>query len=455
MGAASLCGAALIASQSPAPITLTATPASVVQGQSAVLTTVVTVNGPAGSFASSHSDTVTPATTTTYAASVGSSTATATVTVTAAPPPPHAAWTARCNTTTNGSTCAGPDVPYGRGYSYHLPFDAGRGAFLIFMGCQNDITIYSECLWSYSARTQAFTLLHRETPKDGGYGCADLSQGIYIGHPVGFQWVQNGVWYAEGQLCNGYNAGFTSRLDLTTGAVLSAIPHWQYSTLLGGAYSSCDGTLNCGMVAWDSDAEYIAGYGKTILGLNGSLYSLHLVEFDGSAYADLTDSLKGADGLSCSSGSTQCPSPPYMHGAGMVSDGSTLWVFGGIDNNSIQYNDLYTYDPVAHVFAKIAPAGGVKPPVTRTAFPMIAYDSKRSRLIFYAGNDQLWQFSLATRTWSQFAANGHGPVIDGFNQETNGNSDACGYDPIQDAVTCVYVRGQIPPGVFTLQFSGS
>jgi hypothetical protein len=144
-----------------------------------------------------------------------------------------------------------------------------------------------------------------------------------------------------------------------------------------------------------------------------------------------------------------------MYGAGLFSDGSKLWIFGGT-NGTAQYADLYSYEPTTHTFTKIAPTGGVQPPTTRTAFPMMAFDSTRNRLVFYAGNDQLWQFSLATKTWTSFAAGGHGPVIDGLDQLTWGHADACGYDPVQDAMVCTYFRAQASPvGMFVLQFLGS
>lgn len=458
----------LAAASAGAQVTLVANPQSVVQGQSSVLTTTVTVTQPDGTTVqvSPPSKTVTPSVTTTYASKVGTLVAQATVTVTAAPPPAAAAWSSICNTTMVGTNCPfNASFPAGRGYNYSLPFDDVNGEAILFAGYYADTTIYSNALWAVNARTRSVRLIKRVDPK-GGYGCADATQSPYVGHPNGFAWTQNGVWYTVAELCVNYNAAATSRMDLATHAMLPVIPRWQYSVLFGGASDtytnsvgqqvSCDGTADkCGKIGWESGSVYVPNYGKALVGLNGDQYSLHMTEFDGSDYADVTDLLRGADGIACASGSQQCPQPTYMHAATFVTDGTYVYVFGGTDNSGNQFNNVYRYDPVTHTFLRLDPPDGVKPPATHTAFPMAAFDSRRNRIVFYAGDDDLWQFSAATRMWSRFAASGHGPVVNGLDPISWGTGNGAAYDPVQDAVIFTYQRGQSQAeGIFILQFSG-
>ena len=101
------------------------------------------------------------------------------------------------------------------------------------------------------------------------------------------------------------------------------------------------------------------------------------------------------------------------------------------------------------------PVGGVKPPKLNTAFPLIALDSRRGRFVFYNGTAELWQYSIATNTWSTFTASGTGPVFDGFLQQ-HSDANRAGYDPVADVMPVFYGRGQnVGPGIFELRFSGS
>lgn len=437
-------------------VTLTASPSTITAGQSSTLTSTITVSGPLSVHQVSETSTVTPTTTTVYTVSVGSSSASVTVTVNPAPPPPAAQWFAVCDTRlVNGSpvsSCPSTDaLPASRGDTWSLPFDPVNGEVLLYMGCQSNSYIYSNCLWGYSARTNTFAK-HVEIPiAFGATGCFTSGNTPMVGHPGGFQWVDpiRRTWNTTAALCQGYNAGFTSRYDLDARVMLSPLPKWQYSVLFGGAYDSCSGTFNCGLIGLDSGGVFVQSYGKAILGLNAGRYSLYLVEFDGTSYADISDLLMGVDGQSCANGSPQCP-PGDLKTAALLSDGTKVWIFGG-QTSVGSSRELYTYEPITHRFAHIVPVGG-QPPATYAAYPMAAFDSARARILFYAGNDALWQYTLATNSWSSVSASGHGPVIEGLSEQWQ-TGNACGIDPVQDAMVCVYNRSQaIPPGVFTLQF---
>jgi hypothetical protein len=313
-------------------------------------------------------------------------------------------------------------------------------------------------LWGYSARTHTPTIRISQSVTDNTSACAATSNlTLKSGHPLGFMAVDTvrGKWYSANPLCQGYNPGFTSVYDLATKTASSAI---AVSVLP----SACNGIYQCAStVGWDTGMEFVSAYGKTITCCNlGSSFHLAVKEFDGTIYTDVSALQVGDDGVTCENGSMHCP-PPYTNGAGLFTDGTYLYLFGGClgqspgndDGCPGKSNDLYRYTPSAYKWKKLVPTGGVKPPAVNTVFPMIAYDSKRSRAILYMGGDP-WQYSIATNTWSQFTASGTGPVFDTW-QQLNSSGNRAGYDPVSDTYVVMGVRGDTSPWIFELRFSGS
>jgi N-acetylneuraminic acid mutarotase len=81
-------------------------------------------------------------------------------------------------------------------------------------------------------------------------------------------------------------------------------------------------------------------------------------------------------------------------------------LFGGTEAGGPVSNGLWTYDPVANTWTKVAPAGTV--PTPRRAFAS-AFDTARGELIVFGGlaTEQLnvvnetWSYKPATNTWTQ------------------------------------------------------
>jgi hypothetical protein len=89
-----------------------------------------------------------------------------------------------------------------------------------------------------------------------------------------------------------------------------------------------------------------------------------------------------------------------------------------------------------------------------SSFPMIAYDSRRHRLLLYADTNSLWQHTTPSNAWTQIGAAGSGPVFDAFMQE-NSVSNAAGYDPQTETLVLMFSKGQSnTPGIYELTFDG-
>jgi len=108
---------------------------------------------------------------------------------------------------------------------------------------------------------------------------------------------------------------------------------------------------------------------------------------------------------------------------------------------------------VAKAWLLISPVGGAKPPSTYSSFPFVAYDSRRARILLYADDNSLWQYSVSENQWSQIT------TTNGFtlNQTAtlSGASNMAAYDPGRDRMILVYApNGQSsPPAIYELQFS--
>ena len=358
------------------------------------------------------------------------------------------------------SSCTGPTVPVGRGFTWKLPFDTQNNEFLYFGGLQQSTTFYSHSLYGYSARTHAFTLRVQQTVPVGqgsGYdGCLDASYNPIVGHGLGFQWFDpvRRQWVTQGNLGCNYNAGFTSRYDAVAHQMLPLLPTWMLSP-------QCDGTFDCGSVAFDSGGEYVPGYGRAILCCGDGSFSTRVIEFDPvtQMYTNASQQLVGADGVSCDvniawPGSVSPHCPVVFKGADLFGDGSILWVFGG-GTSTLASNDIYQYEPAARRFTKIAPVGGIKPPPVHTMFPLAFLDSRRHRLVFYAGTNTLWQYNFAANLWSPLIATGNGPLFDDVLM-LHGDGNGCGYDSGVDIAVCVGYRSQsVSPFVFELRLAGA
>jgi hypothetical protein len=90
-----------------------------------------------------------------------------------------------------------------------------------------------------------------------------------------------------------------------------------------------------------------------------------------------------------------------------------VYLFGG-QSSAGYYNDLYVYDYPTNSWAKITPAGGVKPPPRhRHAF---AYDSTNNIFLMYGGKDgsgnlnDTWVYDPSANQWTQVNSPQNPPV---------------------------------------------
>ena len=351
----------------------------------------------------------------------------------------------------------GASMPHARGYNWRLPYDSVNHEFLYFGGGASDPTIYSSGIWGYSPVSHTWTLRadNGNSSSDEPTVCADATLNPQQGHPLGYMAFDSGrnKWYSTLQLCANYSQGKTSSYNATSRSMDSLSATGPYG---------CTGR-NCS-IGWNDGMEYVSGYGKTVAccaATSGSGFGM--AEFDGTTWSDLTSSVTGTK-------------PTALNGAGMVSDGTYLWVFGGCvgttpgngnnadscqNNSGTPSAELYKYNPATKAMSLISPAGGTKPATGWTNFPMLAYDSRRARLVFYdPGNKVLWQYVIASNTWSQVTYSGVLPDQSNWDSTqaaiiAMGTANSAGYDPVTDTMVMTYSLGQTyAPGVYELNFGG-
>ncbi len=453
----------LVVAQQPA-VTVTATPATVVQGEATAVTTLIRVHTPSGGTTElTTTETLAPATTTDLTASVGSEQGVVRITVVPAlPTPPVAAsWVSILAST--GS----PTVVDARGFLWKVPYDAQNREFLLYMsqypspgGPPSSVNtgIYSDDI--IAARLLDNTINWRvlQNVTSNADGCNENDQPTgrnpAVGHPRGMLWsdpIARKVFSAW-PLCLGQTVRQTSIYNTQTQQMEQPITVGMDSFPNG--------------IQWGYGAEYVASYGKTVIFLGDVWWSVYAYEFDsatntftniGAQVESSRSLIAGADGISCDVNkapggvvSTHCPI--LKAAMGTFSDGTHIWLLGGF-NNSGPSGDLYRYHAATKVMTKMAPSGPV-PPLAEMSVPFCAMDTKRSRLVCLLGTNDLWQYSLAQNQWSQFTAAGAGPVLDPTLGLAYQASRAAGYDPSQDAMIFVQSLGQgKPPNIFRLQFA--
>lgn len=348
-------------------------------------------------------------------------------------------WNAVCSGT--GTTCAGSSTLRARGFQYRLPWDPVNSCMLYYAGTSSNLSIYSDTLWCYA--DGAVTMKWSTNASNGHCAQSGAPGNTFnplLGHPQGYFWMQGNAAYMTGQLCSGQFMGYTTRWDAAANdrTLLSVAP------AVSGA-----GTYNALMVNFQA-CEYVSGYAKTICGPSSGSTTFLMYEFNGTTYSNISSSVTGT-----------IPLP--ITAMGWASDGTYIWQYGGCNalspgngganNCSSKVNDLYRYDPVAKSWSAISPAGGTKPPSTNSSFPFFAYDSRRGRLLLYAGTNDLWQYSIAGNQWSQISTTG-GIVFDTqLQNSSDGNMSQ--YDPIRDRFVLMYPEsGQnSPPAIYELSFS--
>jgi N-acetylneuraminic acid mutarotase len=111
-------------------------------------------------------------------------------------------------------------------------------------------------------------------------------------------------------------------------------------------------------------------------------------------------------------------SPPARWGAPMVYDSATgkLILFGGLAGSydgSDRFNDTWEYDPAAHAWKNLAPAGALPP---ARGYASMVYDSVTGQVILsggFAGSVGLladtWAYNPGTNTWHQLHPGRTGP----------------------------------------------
>lgn len=369
-------------------------------------------------------------------------------------------WTTVCNGETMGAgSCeAGADWPHARGFMYgKLPIEPVEGS-LLYYGASLTIhtdneSIYSSEFWNYTAstRTMAFRLDNGATSISAGSGNTRCAQegspastyNPVLGHPQGYWDVDpvHGNILQTWQLCGGQFPGYTYLINTTTNMADSPIAKAPYGT--------GDGTLN----ATANNYQNIAWLGSVALQCCDSGGSTRkYVEWNGSVWTDVTAMVTGADMMACSM-SADCPPAPLTAFALLWDRGTTGWVYGGCNGttpgnsdsnpcNGDPQNDLYRYNSSTRVFTKMAPVGDVKPPSTFSSFPFAAYDTDRSRILVYAGNNDLWSYTIATNTWAQLTVGGNGPDFgdpmedDTLANHSDGNQAA--YDAASHRFVVIY-----------------
>jgi hypothetical protein len=357
------------------------------------------------------------------------------------PPPP-------LTTTVGWSALTVPTALDARGYFWRLPRDPVSKGFMIYMGSPDSSSIYSKDIWRVDIRTGAFTKVIGQTGNSSEELCPKSGAPVKNpgpGHPLGLMWVDPvvNIFYMTGPLCANYNEETTSRLDLTTNTMLPKLATWPM--------------WSGGSIGMDSGFEYVASYAKAMLCCGDNAHATTIYEFDrpSGTYVDVSAMVRGMDGVACDY-NISYPNPISLHcpvllqGAATHSDGTYLWIFGGWQN-AVGTTELFKYDPVTKIVLRISPTSGIKPPADHGAWPLSFFDSNRNRIVFLAQTGELWQYVLATNTWSQFTASGNGPIL---NVEPYPGR-ACNFDAEVDKAICVISEGQSkPPVAYVLTFTG-
>lgn len=114
-------------------------------------------------------------------------------------------------------------------------------------------------------------------------------------------------------------------------------------------------------------------------------------------------------------------------------------------------NELFRYEPIAKQWERVEPVDGAVPPANNSSFPLLADDPFRDRLLLYADTDALWEFDIATGTWSTLASENR-PVFEA--SLIGGNGNMAGINPAEDRLVVIYPKtGQSnAPAIYELQF---
>ncbi len=359
---------------------------------------------------------------------------------------------------------------------YKLPYDPVARKQIYFGASgsihTNNASIYSSEFWNYnaSARTMTFRADDGATSISAGSGNTRCPQegspaSTYnptLGHPQGFWDVDpvHGKILVTWQLCGGQFPGYTYLVDTTTNTAGTPVAKAPLGT--------GDGTFSASANNYQS-ITWLGGVALECCD-TGSTTS-RFIEWNGTTtWTDVTSSVTGSDGPTCTT-STQCPPKPLTAFAFMWDGTITGWLYGGCNGDNpgnsnanpcsgTAQNDLYKYNSSTRVWTKLSPVGGIKPPSTFSSFPFAAYDRYASRVLVYAGNNDLWQYTVATNTWTQITVSGTGPdfgsVSDSNSLANHSDGNMAAFDAASNRLVLMYpfptVGQSGTPAIFDVTF---